>query len=128
MLLFHLLFFLLSHIPLTSFSKTSNPGVTLPHSRPAAVTAAGPILSDQPFVVVWNMPTSQCQTHYGIHLDLRDFDIVENRQQHFKGQVIVSMDTLYCTCCPIVLQLCFTYVKRYLLIINMLLKPLRLLV
>lgn len=50
--------------------------------------AAGPIFLDRPFVVVWNIPTARCQRHYNVHLDLRDFDIVENRQQDFQGQVL----------------------------------------
>ncbi|KAF7646529.1 hypothetical protein LDENG_00185950 [Lucifuga dentata] len=32
------------------------------------------------------MPTSRCQKCYNIHMDLRDFDIVENRWQSFQGQ------------------------------------------
>ena len=52
------------------------------------MAAAAPILQDRPFVVVWNMPTAQCQKRYKIKLDLKDFDIVENRQQRFQGEVI----------------------------------------
>lgn len=59
-----------------------------PRSLPETAAAAGPILLGRPFVVVWNMPTAHCQKHYNVSLDLRDFDIVENRQQHFQGQVI----------------------------------------
>lgn len=59
-----------------------------PQTLPEAAPAAGPILRDRPFVVVWNMPTAHCQKHYGVYLDLRDFDIVENREQEFQGQVI----------------------------------------
>lgn len=51
------------------------------------MAAAGPI-RDRPFVVVWNIPTARCQKLYNVHLHLRDFDIVENRQQDFQGQVI----------------------------------------
>ncbi|XP_056895965.1 hyaluronidase-3 [Takifugu flavidus] len=65
--------FLLAHLMRTS-------------SHPEATAAAGPILLDRPFVVVWNIPTARCQQHYNVHLDLRDFDIVENRQQDFRGQ------------------------------------------
>ncbi|KAM7404428.1 hypothetical protein PAMP_011773 [Pampus punctatissimus] len=75
--------FLLFLFPLlcTSLSQTSCPGCILP-----AVAAAHPILQNRPFVVVWNMPTAHCRQRYNIHLDLRDFDIVENRQQSFQGQ------------------------------------------
>ncbi|XP_038578921.1 hyaluronidase-3 [Micropterus salmoides] len=76
----------LSPILCTSLSQTSTHGVDLPDSPLPAVAAAGPILQDQPFVVVWNMPTARCQKSYNVHLDLGDFDIVENRQQRFQGQ------------------------------------------
>lgn len=64
----------------------STHGLVLPHDSLPAVAAAGPILEGRPFVVVWNMPTAQCEKRYDIHLDLGDFDIVENRQQRFQGQ------------------------------------------
>ncbi|XP_054904353.1 hyaluronidase-3 [Poeciliopsis prolifica] len=48
--------------------------------------AAGPDLRDRPFVVVWNMPTANCQKRHNVHLDLQDFGIVENQKQHFQGQ------------------------------------------
>lgn len=70
--------FLLSHL-----TRSSSP-----QTLPEAGAAAGPILRNRPFVVVWNMPTAHCQKHYNVQLDLRDFDIVENRQQDFQGQVI----------------------------------------
>ncbi|XP_070696372.1 hyaluronidase-3 [Pempheris klunzingeri] len=83
----------LSHLPhlfllllCTSLSQTSTHGVAPPHRPLPAVAAAGPILQGRPFVVVWNMPTAQCQKRYNIHLDLGDFDIVENQQQRFRGQ------------------------------------------
>uniref|UniRef100_A0A3Q3WT91 Hyaluronidase n=1 Tax=Mola mola TaxID=94237 RepID=A0A3Q3WT91_MOLML len=79
MSLFHLLFIL-------SLSQTSTQGSALPQSPPAAVAAAGPILQDRPFVVVWNMPTAQCKRRYNIDLDLGDFDIMENRHQSFQGE------------------------------------------
>lgn len=85
MSLFHLLFIL-------SLSQTSTQGSALPQSPPAAVAAAGPILQDRPFVVVWNMPTAQCKRRYNIDLDLGDFDIMENRHQSFQGEVTVLRD------------------------------------
>ncbi|KAM9351120.1 hyaluronidase-3 [Symphorus nematophorus] len=73
----------LSHLPvpflllfLSPLSCTSLP----------AVAAAGPIPQDGSFVVVWNMPTENCQKRYSIDLRLGDFGIVENKQQHFQGQ------------------------------------------
>ncbi|XP_070766726.1 hyaluronidase-3 [Enoplosus armatus] len=80
------LLLLLSPIPCTSVSQTSTQAAALPRGPLPAVAAAGPILPDQPFVVVWNMPTARCQKHYNVHLDLGDFDIVENRKQRFQGQ------------------------------------------
>ncbi|XP_041801702.1 hyaluronidase-3 [Chelmon rostratus] len=65
---------------------TPIPCTSVSQGPSSAVAAAGPILEDRPFVVVWNMPTAQCQRRHGVHLDLGDFDIVENRQQRFQGQ------------------------------------------
>lgn len=80
----------LSHLPLPLLVLLlcTSPSQTSTHGPPPAVAAAGPILRGRPFVVVWNMPTSQCHKRYNVHLDLGDFDIVENRRQHFQGQVI----------------------------------------
>lgn len=69
--------FLLCHLTCSSW----------PQTLPETAAAAGPILRDRPFVVVWNMPTAHCQKHYNIDLDLQHFDIVANRQQDFQGQV-----------------------------------------
>ncbi|XP_026223743.1 hyaluronidase-3 [Anabas testudineus] len=90
----------LSHLPfsfLLSLSLAPFPCILLsqnsPHgplhtSLPPSLAAAGPILQDRPFVVVWNMPTAHCHRLYNIHLDLGDFDIVANRRQKFQGQNI----------------------------------------
>ncbi|XP_056130763.1 hyaluronidase-3 [Lampris incognitus] len=53
------------------------------------LAAAGPVLQDGPFVVVWNMPTARCQKKFNVHLDLRDFHIVENQPEEFQGQKIL---------------------------------------
>lgn len=82
-----LLLFSLSILSFTSLSPNSTRRNPLLQTLPPAVAAAGPILEDRPFIVVWNMPTSRCQKRYNIHLNLGDFDIVENRQQRFQGQV-----------------------------------------
>ncbi|XP_018530599.1 hyaluronidase-3 isoform X1 [Lates calcarifer] len=81
-----LLLFSLSILSFTSLSPNSTRRNPLLQTLPPAVAAAGPILEDRPFIVVWNMPTSRCQKRYNIHLNLGDFDIVENRQQRFQGQ------------------------------------------
>ncbi|XP_042348170.1 hyaluronidase-3 [Plectropomus leopardus] len=81
-----LLLLFLSPLPCTSLSPTSSHGSVLPDAPLPAVAAAGPVLQERPFVVVWNMPTEQCHRRFSIHLDLGSFDIVENRQQRFQGQ------------------------------------------
>ena len=81
----------LSSLPYTSLSWNSTHGDSLLHTPPHAVSAAGPILQDRPFVVVWNMPTDHCQKRYNIHLNLGDFDIVENQEQRFQGQVMIPV-------------------------------------
>nr|XP_019944397.1 PREDICTED: hyaluronidase-3-like [Paralichthys olivaceus] len=80
----HLLLLSLSPLPLTSLPWNFTHGNSLTPSP--AVAAAGPILKDKPFVVVWNMPTSRCQKRHNVYLNLGAFDIVENRQQRFQGQ------------------------------------------
>ncbi|TKS77296.1 Hyaluronidase-3 [Collichthys lucidus] len=76
----------LPHRPLYLLLLFLSSTFTVHHDPWPTVAAAGPILEDRPFVVVWNMPTAQCRDRYNIHLDLRDFDIVENREQLFQGQ------------------------------------------
>ncbi len=98
---FFLLFLL---FPCTSPSRTCIHGVALPHGPLPAVAAAGPILQDRPFVVVWNMPTARCQKRHDIHLDLGDFDIVENRKQRFQGQVIDLSGTVSTMGCDALLS------------------------
>lgn len=48
--------------------------------------AASPIIQRKPFVVVWNLPTSRCQEHFGIRLPLEVYGIVENKGNAFRGQ------------------------------------------
>ncbi|XP_047467714.1 hyaluronidase-3 [Mugil cephalus] len=79
------LLFLLLHSPLFCAHRSQN-REAFSHTPLPPVAAAGPILQDQAFVVVWNMPTARCQKRYNIHLGLRDFDILENHKQHFQGQ------------------------------------------
>ncbi|XP_036427199.1 hyaluronidase-1 [Colossoma macropomum] len=42
-------------------------------------------LSHLPFFTVWNAPTEQCASRYGVELDLSVFDIVHNQNQTFTG-------------------------------------------
>ncbi|XP_015672862.1 hyaluronidase-3 [Protobothrops mucrosquamatus] len=48
--------------------------------------AASPIIQHKPFVVVWNLPTTRCQEHFGIRLPLDIYGIVENKGNVFHGQ------------------------------------------
>lgn len=41
--------------------------------------------SQMPFLTVWNAPTAQCHSHYGVDLDLSVFSIVQNQDQSFMG-------------------------------------------
>ncbi|XP_027880901.1 hyaluronidase-3 [Xiphophorus couchianus] len=77
----------LSHLRLLILLITLLPRASLSEnlSRPDAA-AAGPDLRDRPFVVVWNMPTANCQKRHNVQLDLQDFGIVENQKQRFQGQ------------------------------------------
>ncbi|XP_068014064.1 hyaluronidase-3 isoform X2 [Melanerpes formicivorus] len=50
--------------------------------------APGPLVGDQPFAVVWNIPTGRCQRRFGVRLPLGDYGIVENQDGHFTGQNI----------------------------------------
>uniref|UniRef100_V9KVI3 Hyaluronidase n=1 Tax=Callorhinchus milii TaxID=7868 RepID=V9KVI3_CALMI len=47
-----------------------------------------PVISDKPFIVVWNAPTANCKSVYGIDLGLDVFDIVANQNATFIGQNI----------------------------------------
>ncbi|XP_054833742.1 hyaluronidase-3 [Eublepharis macularius] len=49
-------------------------------------TTAGPIFQNEPFAVVWNLPTARCEEHFGIALPLGDYGIVENKGNTFRGQ------------------------------------------
>ncbi|XP_028906937.1 hyaluronidase-3 [Ornithorhynchus anatinus] len=40
----------------------------------------------RPFMVVWNVPSAQCQTRFGTPLPLASFGILSNRAQRFRGQ------------------------------------------
>ncbi|KAM9859790.1 hyaluronidase-1 [Aulostomus maculatus] len=49
--------------------------------------AASP-LSQVPFLTVWNAPTANCFSQYGVDLDLEMFSIVQNQNQTFMGDNI----------------------------------------
>lgn len=44
--------------------------------------------SQEPFLTVWNAPTSSCLTQHGVDLDLGIFSIVQNQNQSFMGENI----------------------------------------
>ncbi|XP_059907771.1 hyaluronidase-3 [Gadus macrocephalus] len=80
-LLLLLLLLLVSPPPCAS----DQPGPPKP-PEPSRLQGSAPVVTGRPFVVVWNMPTAHCETLYGVQLNLGDFDIVVNSQQHFDGQ------------------------------------------
>lgn len=44
--------------------------------------------SQEPFLTVWNAPTSGCLTRHGVDLDLGAFSVVQNQNQSFMGENI----------------------------------------
>lgn len=44
--------------------------------------------SQEPFLTLWNAPTSRCLTQYGVDLDLGIFSIVQNQNQSLTGENI----------------------------------------
>lgn len=84
-----LLVFLISSLRCTSLPQNSPQADAFISTSLQAVAAAHPILQNQPFILVWNMPTANCPQRYNIHLDLGDFHIVENKKERFQGQVII---------------------------------------
>ncbi|XP_028574496.2 hyaluronidase-3 isoform X1 [Podarcis muralis] len=51
-------------------------------------TTASSVFQQEPFVVVWNLPTAKCREHFGITLPLEAYGIVENKDNAFRGQNI----------------------------------------
>ncbi|XP_051873847.1 hyaluronidase-1-like [Pristis pectinata] len=47
-----------------------------------------PIMSNKPFITVWNAPTAACKSSFGIDLNLGIFDIIANQNDSFIGQNI----------------------------------------
>lgn len=43
------------------------------------------LLSQVPFFIVWNAPTQNCASHYGVDLDLSIFDLIHNQNETFIG-------------------------------------------
>jgi len=48
-----------------------------------------PALPKRPFISVWNIETGECDSQYGVHIDLNQFDIVNNNNQTRNGKVAV---------------------------------------
>ncbi|XP_043933544.1 hyaluronidase-1-like [Protopterus annectens] len=48
--------------------------------------SSAPVITDRPFIVVWNAPTQQCKWKYDVDLDFSLFDIVVNQNESFLGQ------------------------------------------
>uniref|UniRef100_UPI00398E896A hyaluronidase-4-like n=1 Tax=Pristiophorus japonicus TaxID=55135 RepID=UPI00398E896A len=47
--------------------------------------AMPPLMQNQPFLVIWNIPTENCRIHRGVDLHLNDFNIVTNENEAFMG-------------------------------------------
>lgn len=43
---------------------------------------------EQPFVVLWNIPSARCYTRYGVRLPLESLGIIANHNHQFRGQNI----------------------------------------
>uniref|UniRef100_UPI00398EA36D hyaluronidase-like n=1 Tax=Pristiophorus japonicus TaxID=55135 RepID=UPI00398EA36D len=50
--------------------------------------AKSPIISNKPFITVWNAPTAACQSLFGVDLNLEIFDIIANHNDSFIGQKV----------------------------------------
>ncbi|XP_067908333.1 hyaluronidase-4-like isoform X2 [Heterodontus francisci] len=55
--------------------------------------AMPPLMENQPFLVIWNVPTEKCRTHRGVDLQLNDFNIVTNENEVFMGGNITLLYT-----------------------------------
>ncbi|XP_067854423.1 hyaluronidase-4-like [Heptranchias perlo] len=47
--------------------------------------AVPPFIQNQPFLVIWNVPTEKCRTHRGVDLHLDNFQIITNKKEAFMG-------------------------------------------
>uniref|UniRef100_UPI00358EA85D hyaluronidase-2-like isoform X1 n=2 Tax=Myxine glutinosa TaxID=7769 RepID=UPI00358EA85D len=50
--------------------------------------ARSPLIPDRPFLVVWNIPSEQCEPRYRMKFDMSPFDLVCYPNEHFKGQSV----------------------------------------
>ena len=48
-----------------------------------------PALPKRPFISVWNIETGECDSQYGVNIDLNQFDIVNNNKQTRNGNIAV---------------------------------------
>ncbi|XP_063283539.1 hyaluronidase-1-like isoform X1 [Pelobates fuscus] len=63
--------------------------VLLPLSSFFFIADSDPVLSDQPFTVVWNAPTQSCLEKFRVEIDVEKFDIVLNNNHSFLGNKMV---------------------------------------
>lgn len=52
------------------------------------VSDSDPVIRNQGFSVVWNMPTSKCERVFGVSLPLQQHGIIHNAEQRFRGEKI----------------------------------------
>lgn len=50
-----------------------------------AQVCRGSMVSNRPFITVWNGDTHWCLTEYGVDVDVSVFDVVANKEQSFQG-------------------------------------------
>lgn len=50
-----------------------------------AQVCRGSVVSNRPFITVWNGDTHWCLTEYGVDVDVSVFDVVANKEQSFQG-------------------------------------------
>ena len=48
-----------------------------------------PVLPKRPFISVWNIETGECDSQYGVKINLKQFDIVSNSKQNRDGNIAV---------------------------------------
>ncbi|KAF7249757.1 Hyaluronidase-1 [Varanus komodoensis] len=47
-----------------------------------------PVISDRPFVAIWNAPSEECEEKYNVSLDLETFYVISNQKETFMGKDI----------------------------------------
>lgn len=83
----------LNFLPIVSAAMTTHHELLLLFLQLTRLVVAGlqfhaSPFTQEPFLTVWNAPTSSCSMDYGVDLDLGIFNIVQNQNQCFMGENI----------------------------------------